>query len=331
MKKSGQKAASIVQDLLTLARRGAVAKKPVNLNKIIKDYLGSPEFEKLNNFHPQIKINSNLESDLFNIQGSEIHLTKTIMNLVSNAAESMPSGGVIELTTSNQHLEQTVKGYDKLIPPGNYVTFKISDQGVGIPRNRLKKIFEPFYTHKTLGRSGTGLGMAVVWGTVIDHNGYIVINSSTKKGTIFELFFPPSIEKQIRKKSNLKLSDYKGNRERILVVDDIEEQREIASSILTKLGYRVNTVASGEEALEYLKTNHPDMVILDMIMHPGIDGLDTYINILKLKPGLKTIITSGYSETTRVKKALKMGVGSYIRKPYTMETLGLAVRNLLKQ
>jgi two-component system cell cycle sensor histidine kinase/response regulator CckA len=331
MKKSGQKAAAIVQDLLTLARRGAAGKQPVNLNSIVTDYIRSPECEKLRHFHPELEITSILDPGLLNIKGSDIHLAKTIMNLVSNAAESMPSGGVIELSTSNKYLEQTIKGYDKPIPHGNYVTFKISDQGIGIPRNRLKKIFEPFYTQKTLGRSGTGLGMAVVWGTVVDHDGFIVINSSPNKGTVFELYFPPSIEKNIKKRVKIKLNDYRGNQEKILVVDDIEEQREIASSILTKLYYQVDTVSSGEDALEYLRSNHPDLVILDMIMFPGIDGLDTFTKMQKLRPNIKTIITSGYSETVRVKRAIKMGVGSYIRKPYTMETLGLAVRNQLKQ
>ena len=331
MKKSGRKAAAIVQDLLTLAKRGATSKKVINLNRIIKDYLSSAEFEKLKSFYPHIEIPTYLEPELLNIQGSDIHLTKTIMNLVSNAVESMPSGGSIEISTSNRYLDRAIKGFEKSIPPGDYVTFKITDQGVGIPRNRIRKIFEPFYTKKTLGRSGTGLGMAVVWGTVVDHDGHIFINSSRKKGTTFELLFPSCRKKLDRKKANAKLRDYRGNGEKILVVDDIEEQREIASLILTQLGYQVNNVSSGEEALEYLDHNQPDLVILDMIMDPGIDGLDTYKKMIKLKPGLRVIIVSGYSETDRVKKALKMGAGSYVKKPYTMETVGLAVKNKLKK
>lgn len=332
MKKSGQKAAAIVQDLLTLAKRGATGKKVVNLNGIIKDYLSSAEFEKLKSFHPHIEIRTHLESELFNMHGSDIHLTKTIMNLVSNAVESMPSGGTIEISTSNRYLDRAIRGiFDKSIPPGDFVTFKISDQGVGIPRSRIRKIFEPFYTKKILGRSGTGLGMAVVWGTVVDHHGHILIDSSQKKGTTFELLFPPSREELASKKLNAKLKDYRGNGEKILVVDDIKEQREIATLILTRLGYQVFTVSSGEEALEYLDHNQPDLVILDMIMNPGIDGLDTYKGMIKLNPGLRAIIVSGYSETNRVKNTLKMGVGSYVKKPYTMETIGLAVKNQLKK
>ena len=332
MKKSGQKAAAIVQDLLTLAKRGATVKKVVNLNGIIKDYLSSAEFEKLKSFHPHIEIHTYLEPGLLNIKGSDIHLTKTIMNLVSNAVESMPSGGIIEMSTSNRYLDRAIREvFDKSVPPGNFVTFRISDQGIGIPRSRIKKIFEPFYTKKTLGRRGTGLGMAVVWGTVVDHHGHILINSSQKKGTVFELLFPPSREKLAINKLKAKLRDFRGNGEKILVVDDIEEQREIATLILTRLGYKVFTVSSGEEALEYLDHNQPDLVILDMIMNPGIDGLATYKRMIKLKPGLRTIIVSGYSETNRVKNTLKMGAGSYIKKPYTMETIGLAVKNQLKK
>ena len=117
----------------------------------------------------------------------------------------------------------------------------------------------------------------------------------------------------------------KGNGENILVVDDIEEQREIASLMLKKLGYSVFSVSSGKKAVEYLKTNPVDLVVLDMIMEPGIDGLETYENILEFKPDQKAIIASGFSETWRVKKALKLGAGAYVKKPYTIEKIGKAV------
>jgi len=110
------------------------------------------------------------------------------------------------------------------------------------------------------------------------------------------------------------------------VVDDVEEQREIASSILKKMGYSVTSVSSGEEAIEYMKKNQANLMILDMIMDPGIDGLATYKKILELHPGQKAIIVSGFSETKRVKEAQKLGAGSYIKKPYILEKIGLAVR-----
>jgi DNA-binding NtrC family response regulator len=122
------------------------------------------------------------------------------------------------------------------------------------------------------------------------------------------------------------VKEYSGKGESILVVDDVQEQRELAASILSMLGYSVTTRANGEEALEYIKNNPADLVILDMIMSPGMDGLDTFKKILQQHPGQKTIITSGFSETDRVKEAQKLGAGAYVKKPFLMETFALAVR-----
>ena len=125
------------------------------------------------------------------------------------------------------------------------------------------------------------------------------------------------------------MHDHKGKGEAILLVDDISEQREIAYQILSKLGYSVVTAAGGEEAIDYLTEKKVDLVVLDMIMDPGMDGLDTYKEICKIYPGQKAIIASGFSETDRVKEAQKLGAGQYIKKPYTVEKIGMAVRNEL--
>ena len=115
------------------------------------------------------------------------------------------------------------------------------------------------------------------------------------------------------------------------MVDDVEEQREIASGVLNKLGYSVTTVSSGEEAVDYMKDNSADLLVLDMIMDPGIDGLETYKRILELHPGQKAIIASGFSETDRVKGAQRLGAGKYIKKPYTLEKIGIAVKEGLEK
>jgi len=122
---------------------------------------------------------------------------------------------------------------------------------------------------------------------------------------------------------------YMGTGQTILIVDDIRDQRELASSMLIKLGYSAKAVSSGEEAIDYLKSNSTALVLLDMIMDPGIDGLDTYRQILKLHPKQKAIIASGFSETKRVKEAQKLGAGQYVKKPYTLEKIGIAVKNEL--
>ena len=178
-----------------------------------------------------------------------------------------------------------------------------------------------------MGRSGTGLGMAVVWGTVKDHRGYIDFKSKLQEGTTFILYFPVTRKELDSGRENLPMAAYMGNGESVLIVDDIKEQRDIASMILTQLGYKTTTAASGEDAVQYLKNNKVDLVVLDMIMEPGMDGLDTYKKIIEIHPGQKTIIASGFSETDRVKKAQKLGAGQYIKKPYSIEKFGLAVKH----
>ncbi len=327
---SGKKAAAIVQDLLTLARRGVAVTKVINLNDVIREYLGSLEHQKLKKFHPNNTFEINLDGDLFNITGSPVHLSKTVMNLVSNAAEASPDGGRITISAKNQYVDQIIRGFDE-VKKGDYVVLTVTDEGVGISAEDKEKIFEPFYSKKVMGRSGTGLGMAVVWGSVKDHNGYINVVSTEGKGTEFKLFFPVTRKEIEKLKADNLIEAFTGNGEKILVVDDVPEQREIADILLTKLGYSVTTVSSGEAAIEYMKTKSADLLILDMIMDPGIDGLQTYENILKLHPEQKAIIASGFSETDRVKEAHRLGAGQYVRKPYALNKMGLAVKSELQK
>lgn len=170
IKESGHKAAAVVQDLLTLARRGVAVKEVLNLNEIISNYLRSPEFQDLGFFHKDVAFESHLDADLLNMSGSPVHLFKAVMNLISNAAEAMPNGGKVMISTENRYVAKPVKGYNE-VKEGDYVVMRISDTGTGIPEKDLRRIFEPFYTRKVMGRSGTGLKMTVVWGTVKDHNG----------------------------------------------------------------------------------------------------------------------------------------------------------------
>lgn len=181
-----------------------------------------------------------------------------------------------------------------------------------------------------MGRSGTGLGMAVVWGTVKDHNGYIDVQSHRNQGSDFTLYFPVTREEKSEGDSDTDIHHINGNGETILVIDDVKEQREIASSILTSLGYSVATVPGGEEAVEYLAHNSVDLLVLDMIMDPGMDGLDTYKEIIKQYPGQKAIIASGFAETDRVKAAQRLGAGRYLKKPYTLEKIAVAVKSELE-
>ena len=334
IQRSGLKAAAIVQDLLTLARRGVTVTEVVKLESIVSEFLQSPECRKIMASNPTVQIETLLEKAGFNIIGSPVHLSKTLMNLVSNAVEAMPDGGKLIIKTGNHYIKShhPIKGYNE-VKEGNYVMLTVSDTGIGMSENDMQHLFEPFYTKKKMGKSGTGLGMAVVWGTVLDHNGYITVESSEeeKKGTTFTLYFPATRLKLVKGQSHLTLNQLMGNGESILVVDDVEEQREVASRILKKLGYSVHTVSSGEKAVEYLKNQPMDLLVLDMIMEPGISGLETYKRVLKMYPGQKTIIVSGYTETEDIKEAQKLGAGTYVKKPYDLEKLGLAVKNELEK
>ncbi len=330
IQESGQRAAAIVQDLLTMARKGMLITDPINLNHAVDIFFDSPEYERIKLLNPGVIIKSNLDTELFNIMGSLVHLFTIVMNLVNNAAEAMPNGGEIVISTQNQYIDKPLHGYDS-IEEGDYAILSVSDTGAGIAEQDIERIFEPFYTKKMMGRSGTGLGMAVVWGTVKDHKGYIDVQSTENSGTIFTLYFPVTRKETGDKKTVSAMEEYMGKGESVLIVDDVEEQRKIASDMLEKLSYSVTSVASGKEAVDYMKEESADLIILDMIMDPGIDGCETYKQIVELHPQQKAIITSGFSETDRVKDAQRLGAGQYIKKPYTFEKIGFAVKKELER
>lgn len=331
IKDSGLKAAAIVQDLLTLARRNVVVKDVVNLNDIIHAYLQSAEYEKLMSIHPGVELQFEYEPNLLNILGSTSNLLKAIMNLVTNAAEATKEGGNIHIVSKNIYIERSLREYESFCE-GDCVLISVSDTGIGISKKDIERIFEPFYSKKILDRSGTGLGMTVVWGTVNDHEGHIDVVSEEGSGTTFKLYFPATRKELEKKDKFLPLQDLMGNGESILVVDDVKEQRDLASNMLERLGYQVSVVSNGEAAVEYIKVNERvDLLLLDMIMYPGIDGLETFRRIREINPEQKAIIVSGFSETDRVKDAQSMGTGAYIRKPYLMEKIGLAIKNELNR
>jgi PAS domain S-box-containing protein len=325
---STEKGAAIIQDLLTLARRGVTASDVINLNSVVSCFLKTPVYEKMKDYHPRVTFRTECDKNLMNIKGSPIHLEKTLMNLMSNAVESISGNGEVTIRTENSYLDKAIGGYDE-VKEGDYVVLTVSDTGIGIPVENREKIFEPFYTKKAMGRSGTGLGLTIVWGTVKDHNGYINVQTEVGEGTTFTLYFPVTREELIAQQQKAPIERYMGKGESILVVDDIAEQRDIAAGLLTRLGYEVHVVSSGEEAVEYLKVNKSDILVLDMIMAPGIDGLETYQRVLEINPKQKAILVSGFSETQRVRKAQELGAGAYVKKPYIMEKIGVAVRDEL--
>ncbi len=326
---SGEKAAAIVDDLLTTVRGIATNKEILNLNTIIEEYLKSPEYLNLLKVNPQVKVEVKLDRNLLNIKGSIHHIRKALMNLVSNAFEAIEGTGKVKISTRNQYIDKTLKGYEE-IHKGEYVVLCVSDTGSGISKEDLDRIFEPFYTKKVLGRSGTGLGLTIVWNVVRDHQGYIDVYSD-ENGTTFEIYFPATREKIYKENLQSSIELYKGKGEKILIVDDEIIQREIISNMLTTLGYEPVTVSSGEEAIKYIRNNKVDLIILDMIMEPGINGCKTYEEIIKIYPGQKAILVSGFSETEDVRKAQRLGAGKFLKKPFTIEKLAKAIREELDQ
>jgi two-component system, cell cycle sensor histidine kinase and response regulator CckA len=329
IEESGLRAANVVSDLLTVAKGIATSKEVRNLNVIIEEYLCSFEHKKLAEMHPSVIFNTELDSDLLNVSCSSTHMQKIMMNLVANASEAIEGSGTIIISTANRYLNEPLKGYEDICI-GEYAVLSVSDDGMGISSEDLERVFEPFYTKKVMGRSGTGLGLTVVWNTVEDHEGYINVMSS-EKGTIFELYFPVTRKNAITEKEEVSLDYYLGHGEKILVVDDEENQRKIACELLTSLGYNAEAVSNGEEAIEYVKERIVDLIVLDMIMPKGMNGCETYEEIIKIHPRQKAIIASGFAETEDVISAQKLGAGKYIKKPYAIEKIGLAVKEELEE
>ncbi len=329
IKDSGEKAAAVVQDLMTLARREIINTELINLNDTLRMIMSSPEFLKLKKQSPGIRVKKGLQSNLFNMYSSPIHVYRAIMNLIINAFEAMETGGLLTISTESVRLDQPKNSYE-LIEAGEYATVTIADTGIGIPQKHMNRIFEPFYTRKMMGKSGTGLGMAIVWGTMKDHKGFINVESEEGKGTSIVLYFPATREVKKEKRSEIRSEECRGNNEAVLIIDDVEIQRDICSQYLTELGYCPVSVASGEEAIEYLKDKKVDLLILDMLLDPGMNGLETYKKIIEMHPGQRAVITSGFSESELVKQAQALGAGAYVKKPYSFETIGLVIKETLQ-
>lgn len=325
IQESGQRAATVVADLLTVARGAASTREVHDISSLIKEHIQSPECRKLMSLYPDILYSSQLTATESAISCSPVHVTKCIMNLLINAAEAIDQEGTITVSTSNL----TVKNGDKgKMKPGGYVVVGVQDTGPGISSVDLEHIFEPFYTKKKMGRSGSGLGLAVVWNTMEDHKGRVLVKSDAN-GTSFLLYFPISKKTTGADKKEENGGGEGGNGERILIVDDEEQLRDIARQMLERMGYVVDSVSSGEAAIAFIETNTVDLVLLDMLMEPGINGRQTYEQILKYFPEQKAVIASGFSESSDVKATLQMGATGFIKKPYLMEQLARAVKMAL--
>jgi len=311
IRESGKRAAAVVDDLLTVARGVASIREIHKLDSLVIDYLNSPECSKIESLHPQVAVRQQLNAAHDNISCSPVHIKKCLMNLVTNGVEAIEGSGTVTVSTRS-YVHKSNNILENELESGKYIVLGVQDDGPGITQEDLEHIFEPFYSKKAMARSGTGLGLTVVWNTVQDHNGKIFVESNDN-GTFFQLYFP------VCQKENktLPITDtelpFNGNGEHILIIDDEPILRDIGCQMLEALGYRVNSVSSGEAAIEFVKDTAVDLLIIDMLMEPGINGYQTYKEIISHRPEQKAIIASGFSETTDVKATLNLGATGFIK------------------
>ena len=330
IRESGKRAAEVVSDMLTIARGAANTTEITNINNIILQYLDSLEFKKLKSDHPKVTFQLQLEEILGNISCSTPHIRKCLMNLVVNGVEAIKDSGTLTIRTRAEVVAQDTMFGTLAVKRGRYVVASVEDTGQGIADEHLVHIFEPFYSRKKMGASGSGLGLTIVWNTVQDHGGAVRVDSNREQGgTVFELFFPETEKGQSPRQEELSVEQISGNQETIMVVDDEELILDIAQDMLQTLGYNVVSMNSGESAIRYLQEHSVDLVILDMIMDPGMSGRKTYEEILKIHPGQRAVIASGFAENEDVKRVLSLGAASFLRKPYTLKSLGRTTRESL--
>lgn len=327
---SGNRAVLIIEDLLTVARGVANIKEKRDIHSIIQEYFESPEFENLHSLYPEISFTLQLEASHSWIYCSPVHVKKCLMNLVTNAAEAIDKEGSVVISTNNQNSEKDPGPLNTVENDLEWIILRVQDSGSGIAENDLEHIFDPFYSKKVLGRSGTGLGLTIVWNTMEDHKGKVTAEN-TLKGTCFRLSFPVIKGHILQQEDSAPTELLSGNQEHILVVDDEPQLRDLSSQMLRTMGYIVHDVASGEEAIAFLKETPVDLLVLDMLMEPGMNGAQTYEEIIKLYPAQKAIITSGFSESGIVKKALKLGASRFIKKPYSVSHLSQVVKETLEE
>jgi len=317
---SARKAGIMVSKLLSFARREAHEIVPLNLHDVINDSVRL--FEGV--LDKRIGIKMELTSPLQNIEGDPNQIEQILMNLMVNARDAMPDGGLITIRT-----EATDVGKDRYeapayIIPGKYIVLVVSDTGSGIPKQLMNKIFDPFFTTKEKGK-GTGLGLATVYGIVKDHKGYVSVESEPGKGSIFSIYFPASekVFRGIEKPGIVSIEGY----ENIMVVDDDVDVLNFVKEILENHGYQIMAVNNSLNAIDMFKSDFEtiQLVITDIMM-PLMEGPELIKTFKQIKPGIKVIGISGYSDTSVSRDKL---VDVFIRKPFQSMELLAAVRRLL--
>lgn len=331
---SARKAIEILGNLITLGQMRDYPMEPLSLNATIEGIANAAYFNLKKQNAPLIEFQIDLAHQLPPIIGSKQYLIELINNLVACAYASIAEAGLVRITTENIKVSEPIAGFE-VIEPGEYVVLKVADTGPGMDEEEINRFFEPFAGKINSGHQqlGTGLGTAVAYAIIKGHKGEIDIHSSREKGTEILVYFPVYTG-PARLSAVIEHIDVQGI-ETILIVDDDPELRKATTGYLRSAGYKVVAARNGSEAVEIVKTAGEgqgraiDIVVLDMIMADGFDGLDTYKSMLQFNPRQKAIMVSGFSITDRIKNAMQLGVGQCLLKPYEFEDLAKAVRKEL--
>ncbi len=318
---NAQRGAALVKQVLSFAR-GVEGKRTIlQLRHLIL------EIQQFANqtFPKSIEFCTDIAPDLSPIFGDATQLHQVLMNLVINARDAMPKGGVLSISAENFFVDQTYTRINLEASIGSHIVITVRDTGIGIPLTIVDRIFEPFFTTKEVGR-GTGLGLSTVLGIIKSHNGFITVSSSVDKGTQFQVFLKAIPQNQTQPTEILELPAGKG--ELILVVDDEAAICEITKTTLERYNYRVIIANDGIEAIA-LYAQHGDetsVVLIDMMM-PGIDGLTTIRTLQKMNPFVKVITSSGLVESKQLAQA--SGIKTFLSKPYTVKQLLQTLNSIL--
>lgn len=319
---AAKRGAGLTRQLLTFARKNTAQFRPVLIHDIVEETVQL--FERSIDKTIQVRTFFNDGDSIVN--GDDGQIQQALLNLLINARDAMPGGGVITVET------RVVRYDDRRAEPvgetraGDYVAISVTDTGVGMDAATQQRIFEPFFTTKDQGK-GTGLGLSVVYGVVNGHNGFINVQSEPGEGSQFTLHFPVLQEAERTRLSSKEPKLHRG-KERILVVDDEEHVGEVIGGMLKNLGYEVTVVRSGKEALQVARRKKQfDAVLLDMNM-PTMGGKETFVRLKELDPSLSVIISTGYSNTVIDEMPLRNSVDAFLQKPYQIEELSKIMREV---
>jgi len=324
--KSAQRAAVLTRQLLRFSRSQAEQVVATNLNRIIKNM----DSLITRSITPQVEIKVVFTDDLWLTAIDSGDFEDALLNLIINARDAMPDGGQLTIETHNRHLDVHYNEQHPEIIPGDYVQLLVSDSGDGIPAKQQEHIFEPFYTTKPQGK-GTGLGLAMVFGFIKRSGGHIKVSSRTGIGTTFRIYLPRVLgdDQPIQETTEQEKQSPRGN-EKLLVVDDEIGLLDLAQESLKSLGYEVLTADNGQKGLEIL-AREPDIALVfsDVVMPGGINGYELAQHAITHYPGIKVLLTSGYTDETSIKKEQEKFTNYLLSKPYSQTNLALRIRSML--